>query len=288
MDLQNYLKKIEPNIEGNLKFPLKKLSLIENIEEDNCLTFIDKLKYTNKIYELSFNLTILVNSDFQFTDVPENINIIKVSDSRWVFYTLHNEITKISNPYIFQSQISPSALIHESASIENTGVVIGESTIIGPFVTISRGSKIGKNCIIQAGAKIGESGFEFKRTSKGILAVNHESGTTIEDNVQVGANSTVGRGFLGQDTIIGKDTKIDFGVSIAHRSKVGSGVFIAAGAVISGNVKIGDLTWIGPSATLSNSISIGAESFVAIGSVVLSSCPPKSRLLGVPAKQIGF
>jgi UDP-3-O-[3-hydroxymyristoyl] glucosamine N-acyltransferase len=182
--------------------------------------------------------------------------------------------------------VSNNSQIHKSAQVSEKGVEIGANCIIEEFVSIKPGTIIGDNCIIQAGSRLGDSGFEFKRTSDGILAVNHDAGLIIGNNVQVGANSTVGRGFLGKDTSIGDDTKIDFGVSIAHRSSIGKRVFIAAGVVVSGSTQIGSDTWIGPSAVISNGLTIGERSHIALGSVVVKSFPENSWLMGVPARNV--
>ena len=75
---------------------------------------------------------------------------------------------------------------------------------------------IGENCIIRAGAIIGASGFEHKRTSKGILSVMHDGRVRIANEVEIGADTNIAKGFYGRDTIIGDQTKIDALVHVAH------------------------------------------------------------------------
>ena len=263
------------------------LRLMNDSLLENNITFIEQVKFSQLIPSESqifllctHEIYLEINSRF-----PKIIFLL-VSDPRFFFYELHNTISQLRPKYDFESVISGSSQVHPSVDIPKFGVRIGENSVIGEFVSIKSGTSIGHNCVIQAGVRLGDSGFEFKRTSKGIITVVHDAGLIIEDHVQVGANSTLGRGFMGKDTLIGEQTKLDFGVSIAHRSRIGKRVFIAAGVVVSGSTEIGSDTWIGPSAVLSNGLTIGEGSHIALGSVVFKSFPEKSWLMGDPARNI--
>ena len=254
---------------------------------DNDITFIDQLKFTASIPSDSQIFLLCTNEIYLEVNLRfPKIKFLLVTDPRLMFYELHNAVSELSLKYDFKSVISDSSQIHPSVEIPKFGVRIGENCIIEEYVSIKSGTSIGNDCVIQAGARLGDSGFEFKRTTKGIISVAHDAGLIIEDHVQIGANSTLGRGFMGRDTLIGEQTKIDFGVSIAHRARIGKRVFIAAGVVVSGSTDIGSDTWIGPSAVLSNGLTIGEGSHVALGSVVVKSFPEKSWLMGVPARNI--
>lgn len=286
MKINEILTTNESFLNKDLLYQIEYLALVDNIEHDFALTFIDDVKFLDKLKDLKYKTTLLIKTGLEYVNIPENIHLIETPDPRLTFYELHNALSQYDSKYDFETRIDKSALINDKAQIDEYGVVIGKNTRIDAFTTIRKGTTIGNHCVIQAGSKIGESGFEFKRTTKGILEVVHDAGVTIGNNVQIGANSTIGKGFLGKDTVIGDNTKIDFGVSVAHRSEIGKEVFIAAGVVVSGNVKLGSNSWVGPSATLSSSISIGERSFIALGSVVVANFPANSRLMGVPARKV--
>jgi acetyltransferase-like isoleucine patch superfamily enzyme len=281
LEINSFFKK-----EYNVDLLDLKLKLITENLGKNTITFIDNFEYLQKIQIDSGPVYMFVPLKYVESEFPSTIVVLPTPDPRLMFYSLHNYLSLEGSNYEFESEVDSKCRIHPTAVISPTGVRILGGSEIGPFTVIEAGTSIGSDCVIQAGAKLGLSGFEFKRTLTGIISVRHENGLEIGNNVQVGANSTIGNGFLGTSTKILDDSKIDFGVSIAHRSQVGRRVFIAAGAVISGSVEIGDDCWIGPSATLSNGIRIGHRSFVALGSVVVSNFDDDSRLMGVPARKV--
>jgi UDP-3-O-[3-hydroxymyristoyl] glucosamine N-acyltransferase len=263
------------------------LKLLGDLFTETDISFIDDELFVGLIPD-NMSIYILCNKKMHtyLVGLFPKIKFIVVSDPRLTFYKLHNAKSELNAKSQNMSIVSKSARIHHTAQISKYGVQIGANCIIEEFASIKPGTILGDNCVIQAGSRLGDSGFEFKRTSEGILAIAHDGGLILGQNVQIGANSTLGRGFLSMDTTIGDDTKIDFGVSIAHRSTIGDRVFIAAGVVVSGSTFIGSDTWIGPSAVISNGLMIGENSHIALGSVVVKSFPANSWLMGVPARNI--
>lgn len=116
--------------------------------------------------------------------------------------------------------------------------IIGENTRLYPRVTLYRRVKIGKDCIIHSGAVIGSDGFGFAPTGGDWLKIAQLGKVIIEDQVEIGANSTIDRGAIG-DTLISRDVKIDNLVHLAHNVKVGEHTALAAFVGVSGSTEIG-------------------------------------------------
>ena len=119
--------------------------------------------------------------------------------------------------------IEENVTIYPNVTI-GEGVEIGEGTIIYSNVTVREFCKIGKNCVIQPGAVIGSDGFGFVKVNGNNTKIDQIGSVVIEDNVEIGANTTIDRGAIG-DTIIKKYTKIDNLVQIAHNDIIGRKLF---------------------------------------------------------------
>lgn len=132
---------------------------------------------------------------------------------------------------------------------------LGENTLLHPRVTLYRRTQIGKDCILHSGAVIGADGFGFAPSSQGWKKIAQLGGVIIEDGVEIGSNSTVDRGALG-DTHIGRNVKIDNQVMIAHNVQVGEGTAMAAFVGISGSTKIGAHCLLGGSSGYAGHLSI--------------------------------
>ena len=162
--------------------------------------------------------------------------------------------------------VGPGAVIEEGCELA-AGVVIGaqsylgkdclidENTQLNPRVTVYRRTQIGKDCIIHSGAVIGADGFGFAPTGQGWEKIAQLGNVIIEDQVEIGANSTIDRGALG-DTRIERNVKIDNHVMIAHNVQVGQGTAMAAFVGISGSTKIGANCLLGGSSGYAGHISI--------------------------------
>ncbi|MFA6455573.1 MAG: UDP-3-O-(3-hydroxymyristoyl)glucosamine N-acyltransferase, partial [Bacteroidota bacterium] len=146
--------------------------------------------------------------------------------------------------------------------------------------------RIGKNVIIQAGAVIGGDGYGYSRNDKGEFEkFPHVGAVLIEDDVEIGANTCVDRGTLG-NTIIREGAKIDNLVHIAHNVTVGKHAAVIAQSMIGGSTVIGDYGWIAPSASLMNGIKIGSKVTVGLGAVVTKNIPDGETWAGVPAQPL--
>lgn len=163
---------------------------------------------------------------------------------------------------------------------------IGKGTIIYGHCYIYDGVKIGKNVIIHAGCIIGADGFGYEKNEKGEWEHFPQiGGVIIEDNVEIGANTCIDRGALG-NTVIGEGTKIDNLVHIAHNVVLGKRVFITAKVIIAGSTTVGDDTYIAPNVSINDRLKIGKNNFIGTGSVVTKNIPDGEIWVGSPARPI--
>lgn len=178
--------------------------------------------------------------------------------------------------------IADSVVIYPNCYV-GQDVKIDSGTIIYPNVTIREGSIIGKNVIIHSGTVVGSDGFGYIEI-EGIQHKIPQVGiVVIEDDVEIGANVTIDRARFGK-TLIGKGTKIDNLVQIAHNVKIGSNSIIVAQAGISGSATIGKGAILAGQSGLVGHIELGDGVIVGAQAGVTKSYPAGNILLGSPAK----
>lgn len=161
---------------------------------------------------------------------------------------------------------------------------IGDGSIIYPNVSIRERCTIGKNVIIHMGAVIGSDGFGFAFEDGRYHKLPQMGNVIIEDDVEIGANTTIDRATLG-DTIIRAGTKIDNLVQVAHNVEIGSHTAIAAQAGISGSTKIGSYVRLGGQAGLVGHIHIGDKAAVGAQAGVTKSVEEGVFVSGYPARE---
>lgn len=282
---------LEGNIVGNPNVEVSRLSKIEE-GTDGSLTFLSNPKYTNFIYTTKASITI-VNDSF-VPESPITTTLIKVTDAYKAFSKLlefYNQVKLNKNGIESPSFISASAKYGENLYLGSfayvgdnvvlgddvkiyPGSYIGDNVSIGNNVIIFAGAKIyseteiGNNCTIHSGAVIGADGFGYAPNEDGTYNKIPQIGNVIiEDNVDIGANSTIDRATLGS-TIIRSGVKIDNQVQIAHNVEIGKNTVIAAQTGIAGSTKVGEKCMIGGQVgivghlTIGNNVRIQAQSGV--------------------------
>jgi len=232
----------------------------------NSLSFFDDEKYLKQLNENKNITGVFVEEKHKNIISTEKV-ILVVEDPRWCYYTLHNNISKQFKKN-FPSLIDKSSAVHKTSFVAEKNVIIGKNCIIHPNVTILEDVEIGDNCIIQSGTVVGSEGFEYKKTKNGILAVYHDGKVIINNNVDIGANNAIAKGFSYRQTIIGEYTKTDNLVHIAHAVQIGKRCLFPASCMIAGSVTIKDDVWVGPNASISSGVTINENGFVTIGAVV--------------------
>lgn len=181
------------------------------------------------------------------------------------------------------TQIGDGTLIYPLVYIGNN-CEIGNNCLIYPRVVLYEDTKIGNNCIIHSGAVIGADGFGYVEQKEGRVKIPHIGKVVIEDDVEIGANTTIDRATMGE-TKIGRGTKIDNLVQIAHNVEIGENSVIVAQVGISGSVKIGKGVTIAGQAGIADHLEIGDGAVIAAQAGVIGNIKPHTVVSGYPARE---
>lgn len=300
---------INGTVEGNPETQVNKLSKIEQ-GEPGSITFLGNPKYAQYLYQTNASV-IIVNSDFT-PEKPLQSTLIRVENAYTAFAMMldaYNQIKQNKTGISKQSCIAESATIGENCYIaefvsigENVvvgnnakiypGSVIGDNTTVGDNTVIYAGVKIysdcsiGSGCTLHAGVVIGADGFGFAPQSDNQYQKVAQIGNVIlEDNVEIGANTTIDRATLGS-TIIRKGVKIDNLIQIAHNVEIGENTVIAAQSGIAGSAKIGKNCMIAGQVGIIGHLEVGDNVKIAAQSGISTSVPANSILMGSPAFDI--
>lgn len=163
------------------------------------------------------------------------------------------------------------------------GTSIGERCVLHPHVVTYADTVMGSDVIVHAGARIGSDGFGYTPVGGEHLKMPQVGRAVVEDGVEIGANTTIDRGSLG-DTVVGTGSKIDNLVQIAHNVRVGAGSLLAALVGIAGSTRIGKGVWLGGRASAINHLDIGDGAQVAFGSTVMRDVPAGETVSGSPSR----
>lgn len=182
--------------------------------------------------------------------------------------------------------IGAAAVLGDGAWIEANAVIgdavdIGGGTRIGTGVSVSH-AVIGARCFIYPGARIGQPGFGFEMDASGPFLVPQLGRVIIEDDVEVGANTTIDRG-SNADTVIGRGSMIDNLVQIGHNVVLGRGCIVVAQVGISGSTRLGDRVVVGGQVGIAGHLEIGGDVQIAAMSGVNRSLPGGAVYGGAPA-----
>lgn len=185
------------------------------------------------------------------------------------------------NAYIGHDvKLGKNVMIYPNVTICE-GVEIGDNTVIYPNVTIREFCKIGKECVIQPGAVIGSDGFGFVKVNGNNTKIDQIGSVILEDFVEIGANTTIDRGTIG-NTVIKKYTKIDNLVQIAHNDIIGQNCLIISQVGIAGSTEVGDNTTLGGQVGVAGHIKIGSNVMVGAKSGIIGNVDDNQVLAGHP------
>lgn len=276
------------------------------------ITFLANPKYTHHIYTTEASV-VLVRRDFQ-AEYPVKATLIRVDDP----YTALAALLQLAqsairpNPVGIEegSRVCPGAEVGENVYIGSfayvadgarigknvkiypqcyvgAGAEIGDDTILYPGVKVYHGCRIGKRCILHSGAVIGADGFGFAPDAQGVYHKIEQIGIVeIDDDVEIGANTTVDRSTMGR-THIGRGVKLDNLIQIAHNVEVGHDTVMASQAGVAGSTKIGANCMVGGQVGIAGHITIGDRVQFAAQTGVPKGLPDDSRVMGSPAMPIG-
>jgi UDP-3-O-[3-hydroxymyristoyl] glucosamine N-acyltransferase len=271
---------LEGEIIGNPNTSVFKLSKIEEGVE-GALTFLSNPKYSNYIYNTKASI-VIVNKTF-IAESKIETTLIKVDDAYGAFAKILEFYSQVKNnkkgieepSFIADSckygddfYLGSFAYISDNVIIGNNvkiypnsfigdNVVIGDNTTIFAGVKIHSETEIGKNCNIYSGTIIGADGFGFAPNSDGTYSKIPQIGNVIiEDNVDIGACTTIDRATMGS-TIIRSGVKLDNQIQIAHNVEIGENTVIAAQTGVAGTTKIGKNCMIGGQVGIAGHLVIG-------------------------------
>lgn len=289
-----------------------KLTGFAKIEEagPGCITFIANPKYSHFIYETKAT-AVLVSDDFEL-ERPVDPVLIRVKDPYVALADLLNAMeSQRSQPegveqpcFVAEGVIIPEgayvgafAYIGKGAVIGKNvkiypqsyvgeNVTIGEGTVIRPGVRIYEGCRIGKGCILHSGVVIGADGFGFAPKEDGSYEKIPQIGNVvIEDDVEIGANTTVDRATFGS-TRIGRGTKLDNLIQVAHNVEIGVGNVFAAQVGVAGSTKIGNYNQVGGQTGFAGHIKVGDMNQFGAQSGIPRNIGDRNRVIGYPAVDI--
>lgn len=294
------------SVEGDSNAEVWKLCKIEEGEQGG-LSFLANSKYTNYIYET--NATAVIVSNEFVPEHPIKASLIRVADPYLAFANLlkkYNEMQldkKGVDPLAFVSPsatigkdcyIGPFAFVGDNARIGDGAKIypqtyVGDNSSIGDGTTLFAGVRIyqnivvGSRCILHSGCVIGADGFGFAPTGDGSYQkIDQIGNVVIEDDVEIGANTTIDRATLGS-TIIHKGVKLDNLCQIAHNVVVGESTVMASQSGIAGSGKVGSHCIIAGQVGIVGHIEVGNNVTVAAQSGVTRSFPDNVTILGSPA-----
>ena len=307
------LKQIAEICEAELKDTSKadvminELASIESAGEGEICFFFDKKK---KEAAATIKATACVTSEDFIELMPENVIVLVAKNPHTSFvklnYAMYEEI--LPEPKICASAVvAATAKIGQNCYI-GEGVVVGENVEIGDNCRLEAncviydGCKLGNNCRVGAnanimhalignnvyiygGARIGWDGFGFETIMGQHKRIPQLGRVIIGNDVEIGANSCIDRGALG-DTVIGDGCRIDNLAQIAHNDKMGRGCIIVAQVGIAGSCNFGDYVVCGGQVGIADHINIGSGAQIGAQSGVMRDIEPGSVMMGTPA--IGF
>lgn len=301
---------LEGEVFGNPEAEVFKLAKIEEGSEGS-LTFLANPKYENYIYTTKATITI-VNNSFQ----PEQdiaTTLIKVEDAYKSFSKLleyYNQVKLMKSGIEQPSVISEGVQYGEGLylgsfcyigknvtigknvkiypnSFVGDNVVIGDNTILFAGARVYSETIIGNNCTIHSGTIVGSDGFGFAPQEDGTYSKVPQIGNVIiEDNVEIGACTTIDRATLGS-TVIRKGVKLDNQIQIAHNVEIGENTVIASQTGIAGSTKIGKNCMIGGQVGIVGHITIGNNVKIQAQSGIGKSLKDGEVVQGSPAFNYG-
>lgn len=277
------------------------------------LTFFDNLKYADQLAATKAG-ACLVSPRFE-AQVPAHVAALRVAQPFRAFVKLAREWHADAlrpRSWVGNDGIAGAAMIDPTARLEDdvivdplavigpdveigSGTVIGVGAVIGPGVKIGRdcnvGARtaiqcalIGNNVLIHPGCSIGQDGYGFVFFGpEGHLKVPQTGRVLIQNDVEIGAGTTIDRGSL-RDTVIGEGTKIDNQVQIGHNVTIGRHCLLAAQIGLAGSLTIGDNVALGAKVGINNHLKIGDGAQVTAMSAVKDDIPPNGRWGGHFAK----
>ncbi len=295
---------IQGRVEGNENVTVHTFAKIEE-GVSGAISFLSNPKYTHYLYDTKSSV-VLINDDLELEKAVKT-TLIRVKNAYECVAKLL-QLYESSKPK--KTGIDPLAFVSSNAKIgkgvyigafayigdyvvigdytqvyPNTvicdGVNIGTNCLFYPNVTIYQGCKFGNNITIHAGSVIGADGFGFAPSTDGYDKIPQIGIVTIEDNVEIGANTCIDRSTMGS-TYIRKGVKLDNLVQVAHNVEIGENTVMSAQVGIAGSTKVGSWCMFGGQVGLAGHIQIGDKVFLGAQSGVPGNVKSNQTMIGTP------
>lgn len=295
---------------GNCEERIVRFNRIEHAQKGD-ITFIAEEKYSYLLEQSNFSC-ILLPEKLNINNIKENVSYIFVQNPYQEFLNLIHYVIKLQPEK--KSEIHPTAVIGNNCKIgENVNigaycvigdnveigdncfiypnvticenVKIGYNTIIYPNVTCCSDSVIGDNCIIHPGAVIGSDGFgNIENADGSYTKIPQVGNVVIGNNVEIGANTTIDRAFIGS-TIIGDGVRLDNLIHIAHNCEIGENTAMAAQVGLAGSVKVGKRNRFGGQVGIAGHLEITDDVILFAKAGVMKSIKEKGIYVGAPIRE---
>ena len=291
-------------IEGDKDAKVRTFAKIEEGVE-GAISFLSNPKYTHYIYDTKSSV-VIVNEDVELegTVAPTLIRVKNAYESIAQLLQIYEASKPKKTGVSPQAYISPTAKLGKDCYV-GPFACIGDGTIIGdgcqiyphavigdnvkmgnncilyPNTTVYQGCKIGNNVTLHAGSVIGADGFGFAPNADSYDKIPQIGIVTIEDNVEIGANTCVDRSTMGS-TVIRKGVKLDNLVQVAHNVEIGENTVMSAQVGIAGSTKVGSWCMFGGQVGIAGHITIGDKTFLGAQSGVPGSLKGGEELIGTP------
>ena len=244
--------------------------------------------------------SLIKNKDGLVVDEPRLafVKILEFFSEKIDQYANIDKTAQISSSSIIGSKVNIGAnvvigknvIIKDNVSIGPNSVIdsrstIGKNTKIFSNIHLYQDSIIGSDCIIHSGVVIGADGYGFISLEDDHIKIPQLGKVVIGNNVEIGANSTIDCGTIG-DTLIGDMCKLDNGVQIGHNVSIGRGCLLTAHVTIAGSTKIGEFCAFGGQAGAVDNVTIGDKAIFACYTAVTKDLPGGKMYSGAPAREI--
>ena len=265
--------------------------------QNNAVMFVTEgfLKYWEAVLSVKECIVIWPENHPVPEEVSKRHAVILSKEPRYGFAEFFHENNVTYNTMPKPYRVENGAMICEGADI-------GEGTIIFPGAYIDGDVKIGKNsyiasgvrivgkvqigddCIIRENTVIGSDGLTTRRNEEGkIITIPQFGGVSIEDNVQIGANTVICKGAI-DDTVIGSGSRIDNCSFISHNVKMGKDTIVVGEVLMMGSSSTGERAYLSGNVVVRDGVSIGKDALVGMGAVVTKNVPDGVTVKGNPAK----
>jgi len=288
-EICNYL-----NLDCNKDYEIEGINTLQEALP-NEISFFENKKYEKFLKTTKARAVLIKKEDAN--KLPKNV-IALITNEPYVKLAL---LTKLFVKEIWEDgeffkeedvYIHPSAVIAKGAKIgKNVKILpnsvigpfveIGDNSIIYPNVTIYRDTKIGKNVKIHSGSVIGSDGFGYAKKDKKHIKIYHLGKVIIEDNVEIGSNTSIDRAVFGK-TIIKEGTIIDNLVQIAHNCEIGKGCVIVSQVALAGSTRLGDFVTMGGQSGVAGHLEIASNTIIAARGGVTKSIKKPGIYSGFP------